>query len=421
MGDAVRGRRRNPAQHSTLAELRWLLEVIWGGSADVTIGTRRDLRPGDEAYVVLPGIGRPRFLVPVSSSDVSAATLRLYNRMRSPRARAARSLFAVGFKLGLTQRLFRDRVIVRRRSTDRSLVDHLREVFDQPGLVVAVGLRKRGLFTKPVLQLFSQGGQPVGYAKIGWNPTTQAAIRNEVATLDVVHRAGLRSFSVAGVLYRGTWKELELGVIEPLPVQVRRHQPADRLPPLEIVADIARGRGSRWETVGDSAYWQGLKARLIQAASDLGEQDGAGLIHLADDIERTYGDREMEFGAWHGDLSPWNVAWVNRHLFIVDWEHARDDVPVGFDVVHFHFQVAFARDRRDVETAATTSLERSASSLAELGIPPPLVEAVGKLHLAEIFLRAHAAAMLGGPASPRLYRPLLAAISRRAIVPQDGR
>jgi hypothetical protein len=367
-------------------DLRWLLEVVWGGG-DL------DGRDGDEAYLALPGLDHPRFLVPASSRRASAGMLARYNRMRRPSTRAARRGAAMAARAGLLS-LAGARVAVR---SEGSLVEHLRRVLGRDDVQVAAGIRRRGLLTKPVLQLFDPSGRPVGYAKVGWNDVTRAAVANEARALDEVGAAGPRAFRVPRLLWTGAWRETIVTVVEPLPSEVRRH-PADRPPPVRTIDELARLGGT--ERMALSATPWLARARHDLAAADTGS--------LADRIERDLGDVTVEVGGWHGDLTPWNLAWSGRDPFVIDWEHAGRDVPVGLDVVHFHFQVAFVLERHDVAEAHRIALARSAPALRALGLEEPAAAALGPIHLAELVLRTAEAARSGAAPSPRLYEPLRA-------------
>src|SRR5690606_19279441 len=57
-----------------------------------------------------------------------------------------------------------------------------------------------------------------------------------------------------------------------------------------------------------------------------------------------YGDVELTLGAWHGDWTPWNMAWDGTQVLLWDFERFATGVPVGFDRVHYALQVVL-RDR----------------------------------------------------------------------------
>ena len=43
-------------------------------------------------------------------------------------------------------------------------------------------------------------------------------------------------------------------------------------------------------------------------------------------------------GTWHGDWTPGNVPSVRwTDLGCGDWEHAAEDVPLGYDALHYAF------------------------------------------------------------------------------------
>lgn len=48
----------------------------------------------------------------------------------------------------------------------------------------------------------------------------------------------------------------------------------------------------------------------------------------------------VPFGAWHGDLTRWNVASTSRRAFVWDWERLALDAPAGFDALHYDLNEA---------------------------------------------------------------------------------
>ena len=375
---------------SSRDDLRWLLDVVWAGEG--TIGGGH----GDEAYLVLPGADRPRFLLPASSRRAAAAMLAGYNRLRPPRTRAARAAAALAARAGMLPLLSGDRVTV--RSTTGSLVEHLRVALNRGELVVASGIRRRGLLTKPVLQLFDPTGEPVGYAKIGWNDATRAAVSNEARALSAVAATRPRAFRVPRVIHHGAWRDLLVTVIEPLPSDVRGHRPADRLPATAVLGEVARADGSDRTRVAGSSWLSGLQDRLAAGGEDAST--------LAERIEGEHGATEVELGRWHGDLTPWNMAWAGTVPYLIDWEHSASGVPVGLDVLHFHFQVAFVLERRELAEAHRVAVAKAPPALRDLGLTEEATDALRLAHLAELLIRTTDAARSGAAPSPRLLEPL---------------
>jgi len=73
---------------------------------------------------------------------------------------------------------------------------------------------------------------------------------------------------------------------------------------------------------------------------------------------------------------------------LIDWEFAADGAPLGFDLCHFHTQVA--SEMKDCDAAA--SLDRSArlspQGLAELGIEAENRTGIWHLYLVELIRRS---------------------------------
>jgi hypothetical protein len=61
-------------------------------------------------------------------------------------------------------------------------------------------------------------------------------------------------------------------------------------------------------------------------------------------IGEAYGADDVEFGAWHGDWTPWNMAWHGGRLQLWDWERFDPDVPAGLDLLHYRSQTGGGYD-----------------------------------------------------------------------------
>jgi hypothetical protein len=93
----------------------------------------------------------------------------------------------------------------------------------------------------------------------------------------------------------------------------------------------------------------------------------------------------MSFGTWHGDWAPWNMEWVDGHLFVWDWERCHDGVPFGLDVVHFWFQTALRRS--NAADSLAHSLRSTGSCLERVGVDRGLTHVLHRIYLVELLLR----------------------------------
>ncbi len=365
--------------------------------AELPIGTRADLgslvvrpRPagsepaataGRHDLLAVRGLAG-EFLVPAGPGSRAAHTLRAYNRLRPPRVRAARSVLASAFDLGL------GRVVASPRSITvpadhESLLDHLADVLHEPAVCFAGTARVRDGFVTPVLQLFSTEGTCVGFAKIGWDDVTREMVATEAEALDRAAVAGLRRVHVPAVLWHGRWHDLAVLVTAPMPASVRRLSARDRVhaPALSEIAAI--DGPVRTLPLRRSPYWQ-------DAARVAGEAAVAGCPATADrfeQLDREHGDVDLPFGRWHGDLVPWNLARAGHDLHAWDWAYSAPGVPVGFDALHFAYLPRVVLDRTPPDAASTLAAANVEPVLVALGLDDSQRRAVAALHRFEQDLR----------------------------------
>ncbi|HLU72582.1 MAG TPA: hypothetical protein VKZ82_10385 [Nonomuraea sp.] len=198
--------------------------------------------------------------------------------------------------------------------TRGSIAEHLTEVFGTPVETVLHVRPARRANRKPVLEAYS-GGDLLAYVKIGDTARTRALVANEAAALDRLAGQPLKTVVPPSVLHHGSWRGLGVLALSPLPAR--------------------RGR---------------VPAPLLARAVEEIAATGGAAGH-----------------AWHGDLSPWNVAPAgDGRLLVWDWERYEVGVPYGFDALHHLFQRALRRMKP--ATAARSCLARSVRTLAPLGL-----------------------------------------------------
>lgn len=62
-----------------------------------------------------------------------------------------------------------------------------------------------------------------------------------------------------------------------------------------------------------------------------------------------YAGREVNFCAYHGDFTPWNMFVEGGRLFVFDWEYAGRSYPQGLDYYHFVTQSAIFEQHAGAE------------------------------------------------------------------------
>jgi hypothetical protein len=399
--------------------LRWLIEQLWereeqAGRVRVSVdGTvPAGYRPV-ERFAVVPELRRPRFLVPLRSRRAAWASTARYNALRPAPVRLPRAVIGAGMRTGLAQRLPLDRLVVcvagdtNPNALPRLLLGaHLRDLLGGQEVAMGIGVGDAAPNRKPTLQLFALDGRGLGYAKLGWNELTRQLVGNEVRALRVLADHPPRGVDVPRLLACGPWNGLELAVTAPLPAGVRRHRPPGRVPPLEVTREIAGLHGTRALPLAASPYWARTH-RLVAEAGDGDDRLTAALQRYQGHLEQRCGATVLTFGSWHGDWVPWNLAWQGGRLFAWDWEHSGEDAPLGFDLLHWHFQLAFVLERRSPSDAMARCLHQAVPELVKLGVAEPAAHDTAAVYLLELALRHARMHAMGAGWNPRLYPEIL--------------
>ncbi|MHB1430674.1 MAG: hypothetical protein ACYCVZ_00940 [Streptosporangiaceae bacterium] len=362
-------------------------QILWPSPAKIAAGRSRDAqvadpdqRGGHHDLIVLPGPGRPRLIVPAGRL-ASAAAVRRYGEPGSAKTFLATRALAATLRAG-AGRAFRGRVRVIVPDGAATIEAYLTSLLGQP-IEISVHLGAPRANRKPVLQLLTPSGDTVGFAKIGVNELTARLIRAEHAALRQVGTAALTRLRPPEVLAMDRWQGLDVLVLSALPTWRRRR----RLAPGDLaraVTELAHVAGSYEAPLADGSYWDRLQRRLSSAGRGA---DHDALRHTLPRLAGLGADATVDFGAWHGDLTPWNLASTRDELLVWDWERFATDVPVGFDALHYWLQEQVVSARRDPAAAAAECVRRAGALLGPLGVTPARARLTALAYLAELSVR----------------------------------
>jgi hypothetical protein len=402
-------------------DLRWVAGVLWKPSDMVRLSTAPEPPPGMrllERFAVLPSAATPRLLVPLAGNRTASAALRQYNAGMKGSVRVAKALAGLAMATGAGQAAFRDRlhIWVAVGSTPEeirqgTLTGYLRHALGRTDLHGAVNLGPARPNRKPVLQLITARGRSFAYVKVGWNDLTRDLVRSEAAALRPFVGRPPRSFSVPGLMHAGPWSGLEVLVVTPLPNRMWGGGRLDDLP-LSATREVAQADGIDRQALASSPYWRSVHRRITDLVVTAPVEVRTRVDAIAGRLEGAHGERTLDFGRWHGDWAPWNMARLGKRLFIWDWERSGGPVPLGFDLLHFAFQVALHVRGLPPAAAAEDARSSSGSRLASLDLAPEDLDVLLPLYLLELFLRFHDARARGGVTEDRLYAGVLEAAER---------
>jgi len=388
-----------------------LVDRLWGptGSSAVHVGpTLPATHVLAEDYVVV-GRGQPRYLFPASATKVIRSAMTRHLSTTSTRARAVGAGLAGAWSTGPGRRLLTlgrlavgvHRDVPREEWPEHLFFAHLGGVLGAGDVRAIIPIRRQTPNAKPTARLFAPDGEALGYAKLGWSAATSPLVAAEAATLQQVagRLVGLQTPTVAA---EGRWRDGSFLVAAPLPGGLRPWSGAPTEAAAELSAIASSDPSAGLEPVGDSAFVAGLRERHEAAAGSWPEQAEA-LSRWLDRLTSRHGHVELAIGRWHGDWVPWNVGRRDSVRYAWDWEYAACGVPVGLDVVHWHFQSALADPTATLLTAAPAA-EAAVDELALLGVAPSSRRVVVELYLQEILTRALTLATQGAGWNPKLER-----------------
>jgi hypothetical protein len=375
-------------------------------------------------YAVVPSVARARFLLPLVSRRVTAASVLAYNALRPRKLRAARAVLGALARLGLLRAAPLPTLTVSVPSdvdpAEVLLTSHVAGLINEAGpgdraeLHAAMGVRPPDPNHKPTLQVFDAAGRPRGYAKIGWNDATRALVRAEIVALRELAGSptgGLAGMVVPRLLAASEWRGLAIAVVEPLPARIRGVDPG-KAPAVAAMLALARSAPGGGDTgpervaFGDSPF----AVRLLRDAGASGFSEAVWVVTALWERDR---ETVLEFGGWHGDWVPWNLGRDRGRLVVWDWEHRGHGVPVGFDLVHQGFQSALTLRGLDVAGAVEAAEEVLGRYGAAFGLGAAERRLVVDAYLVELWLRTWRLAEGGAGWNGALHPALLAVLGRR--------
>lgn len=92
----------------------------------------------------------------------------------------------------------------------------------------------------------------------------------------------------------------------------------------------------------DSQFWKGVQDNLSKLTKQNTFSEVVELAHqLGVELHKTEG---IYTSLSHGDFTPWNMYVAPKKLEVYDWEMAASQMPLLFDLFHFHFQTGVLVD-----------------------------------------------------------------------------
>lgn len=236
--------------------------------------------------------------------------------------------------------------------SNRVLMPELRSLFDGlfddlPGGEVECSIfgGTPGPHRKVVMQLY-RGREVLAYCKITDNPAVAELFDAEAGNLRHLHDRGVsripRVLACGEVHGLSVFCQSNVSDVKRTTVTLTDRHCA-------FLTDL-RCRTAIRMPFEDTDY----HATLLRLRSDAERVDDGRLrdavLDAIDLVNGWYGGRTVNFGFYHGDFTPWNIADTGEHIAVFDFEYAKRTYPPYLDACHFLMQTwFFVYGRRDAD------------------------------------------------------------------------
>ncbi|HST81798.1 MAG TPA: hypothetical protein VLL08_08705 [Kineosporiaceae bacterium] len=348
-------------------------------------------------FLLIPSARRPRLLVPAGRPAAAAESVRRFSQALSWPERVLRTVLSAGLRSGALDAAVPDRLRVTVPTEDEHLVDSLQDevsrLLGEP-VLLSLGVGTPRANRKPVLQAISRRGRALAFVKLADTDVTRGLLVAEAHALTQLAARPPAGLLIPRLIHLGPWNGIDLLIQSALhtpPWLTHSRSSAPHAAMRSLLSAFDAGH----RPVTGSAGWQ----RLVDAPKEL--TDAARSERFTAVIEACavrLDGRELRHSAWHGDWTPWNMAWVRDEVRIWDWERFAEDVPAGLDALHY--ALAPLAMGTDWDSALRRLHQDAGRVLAPLEIPATDAESVFLMYLLDLGRRYLLAAQ------PEVGRPL---------------
>jgi hypothetical protein len=216
-----------------------------------------------------------------------------------------------------------------------SVLDRICNLVGNPALKFAISLGTPGPHRKPVIQVLKDGGQIIGYAKVGADSGTNDLVRNEAATLAWLNEQEL-PFEVPKLIAADESGDNFLCIQSAQQDGLATASNSFHKEFFAALIGLSR-IDSKQTILGASHFWVDLKHRLERVHHPHYHQI---LGRASQWLTTHWTTQSLRFHAAHGDFAPWNARLLSGQLYLFDWEYADRERPAGWDLFHFFVQTS---------------------------------------------------------------------------------
>lgn len=226
------------------------------------------------------------------------------------------------------------------------IIGLLCEIFGTKDIEFAIFEGTPSVHQKITMQL-SQGNRILGYCKLSTNNEIKVLFEKESDILTRLAECGVKNIPQA--LHCGTLKSGMHIFVQSTAKSVSSrviHEWSDLHE--DFLAQL-HDKTKQRITFEESDYYStllSLEKHMDWLPDNIGKETIANAIAA---IKQEYCGREVEFSAYHGDFTPWNMFVENDQLFVFDFEYSAMSYPPGLDRYHYFTQVTLFEKNQNTE------------------------------------------------------------------------
>ena len=340
---------------------RVALSALWPEPNSVTLRQGPGRTPG-LGFLLLPHASRATLLVPTCPRKATAAALSNY---KSPSTRAGRMQSRVLRGMGLTglANLAPSRAIVSLDPRAENLMAHISELLGED-LIAGIHLGPPRANQKPIIQVLRPSGETVAFAKVGINDLTNERVSVEATALTRLSRTSFSHLVVPELLHRGRWGDCAFVLLAP--VQTWTASGIDVAARSRAMEELSLKGSAPAEPLADLPWWNRTRQNLAEHGH---ASEAKALTQMMSRAEEKWGDLNVDVGWNHGDWTPWNMSTGANRAIVWDWERFAEDIPVGFDALHYAFQAGVRLDGLSPLESLRRLTDESGWIVAQNGAP----------------------------------------------------
>jgi thymidylate kinase len=177
------------------------------------------------------------------------------------------------------------------------------------------------------------------FTKIALNQSSQKNIQNETQLL--INIPTEISFKTPEVVQSNSrWVQI---------AEINRNSQSDAFTSrhIELLQELATETGSS-SLLKESVFYRNLSRDVKNTRSLKDDRIPPSFVrklnHLFQSLDL---EKEVSFGLAHGDFTPWNCIINENDVHVIDWELAKENMPFGYDGLHFIIQNAILTNQQN--------------------------------------------------------------------------